>query len=204
MSMEISQEDGATLRKLVPALNNIVNRICDKIDSVNENINRNYNELKVQLQADIDEAKADAREAVQIAQQSKAEAVEAKLYAKECKDAAVIAEQNFDRLEFQYEDAQVEIKELKQEVNDLSNYSRKTNLIARGIAEKDNENCEHEVTQFFKSKLELSDEYIQSMKIVNCHRLGGQPRRGNHGSVQLLYGLQTTTINNQYGSADKN
>ena len=30
---------------------------------------------------------------------------EAKLYAKECKDAAVIAEQNFDRLEFQYEDA---------------------------------------------------------------------------------------------------
>ena len=25
-----------------------------------------------------------------------------------------------------------------------------------------------------------------------------------HGSVQLLYGLQTTTINNQYGSADKN
>ena len=55
----------------------------------------------------------------------------------------------FDRLEFQYEDAQVEIKELKQEVNDLSNYSRKTNLIARGIAEKDNENCEHEVTQFF-------------------------------------------------------
>ena len=155
MSMEISQEDGATLRKLVPALNNIVNRICDKIDSVNENINRNYNELKVQLQADIDEAKADAREAVQIAQQCKAEAVEAKLYAKECKDAAVIAEQNFDRLEFQYEDAQVEIKELKQDVNDLSNYSRKTNLIARGIAEKDNENCEHEVTQFFKNKLEL-------------------------------------------------
>ena len=178
MSMEISQEDGATLRKLVPALNNIVNRICDKTDSVNENINRNYNELKVQLQADIDEAKADAREAVQIAQQCKAEAVEAKLYAKECKDAAVIAEQNFDRLEFQYEDAQVEIKELKQEVNDLSNYSRKTNLIARGIAEKDNDNCEHEVTQFFKNKLELSDEYIQSMKIVNCHRLGGQPRRG--------------------------
>ena len=32
MSMEISQEDGATLRKLVPALNNIVNRICDKIE----------------------------------------------------------------------------------------------------------------------------------------------------------------------------
>ena len=60
----------------VPALNNIVNRICDKIDSVNENNNRNYNELKVQLQADIDEAKADAREAVQIAQQCKAEAVE--------------------------------------------------------------------------------------------------------------------------------
>ena len=24
----------------------------------------------------------------------------------------------------------------------------------------------------------ISDEYIQSMKIVNCHRLGGQPRRG--------------------------
>ena len=91
-----------------------MNRICDKIDSVNENINRNYNELKVQLQADIDEAKADAREAVQIAQQCKAEAAEAaeaKLYAKECKDAAVIAEQNFDRLEFQYEDAQVEIKD---------------------------------------------------------------------------------------------
>ena len=62
---------------------------------------------------------------------------------------------------------------LKQNVNQLDNYSRRNNLVI-GIEEKDNEQCEKLVRTFFKDKLKLDSNSVNQMRIVGCHRLGKQ------------------------------
>ena len=66
-----------------------------------------------------------------------------------------------------------ESKQVKQQSNN-ENYSRRKNIIIRGIAENEiNIICEEEARTFICEKLNLSKETVAAMDIVRCHRMGG-------------------------------
>ena len=62
----------------------------------------------------------------------------------------------------------------------LENYSRKDNLIFRGIQESNNETeekCSEETRNFLKNKLKVDEALVNSMMFVRCHRLGSKLSR---------------------------
>ena len=64
---------------------------------------------------------------------------------------------------------------LKRRADDMEVYSRKDNLIIRGIDEQKNETeqlCVDAVKMFFKEQLKLDEGAISAMKFVRCHRIG--------------------------------
>ena len=65
--MEIDTDEGKSLRSLVPALNNLVKQLCEKIDGVNANID----ELRTELHANVNDVKNVAQEAQHIAKDNK-------------------------------------------------------------------------------------------------------------------------------------
>ena len=78
-----------------------------------------------------------------------------------------------DRLE-------VKVKQNVQQSNSSENYSRRNNIVVRGIVETDNETnekCEEEIKSFLLNKLSLSAESVSALRIERCHRMGGK-RRG--------------------------
>ena len=161
--MEIDTDEGKSLRSLVPALNNLVKQLCEKIDGVNANID----ELRTELHANINDVKNVAQEALHIAKDSKL--------------AFDGVQQQLDRMQFQFECVYEENKQLKYDIAYLDNYNRRSNIIVRGIPEKENETesmCEDLMRSFMKNKLGLDDVFIGSTKFVQCHRLGRKPNGG--------------------------
>ena len=60
-------------------------------------------------------------------------------------------------------------------------YSRKENLIIRGIAEQESETeelCVAAVKAVFINKFEINDACVNSIQIVRCHRLGNRDTSG--------------------------
>ena len=80
-----------------------------------------------------------------------------------------------EQLEFTCEQLSSENKELKSHSNEFDNYSRRGNIVIRGIVEpqqESNGDCEQTVRGFFKAQLKLPDDVINAMHIERCHRLG--------------------------------
>ena len=73
---------------------------------------------------------------------------------------------------------------LKQNVNQLDNYSCRNNLVIEGIEEKDYEQCEKLECTFFKNKLKVDSNSVNQMRIIGCHRLGKQ--FGHKGRPQSI------------------
>ena len=73
-------------------------------------------------------------------------------------------------LQFQFECVYEENKQLKNDIARLDNYNRRSNIIVRGIAEKENETepmCEDLMQSFWmKNKLGLDDVFNGSSKFV--------------------------------------
>ena len=67
---------------------------------------------------------------------------------------------------------------LKQKITHLENYSRRDNLTIRRIPETKDEVCKTVVKTFCKDKLKLDTAFVDSIKIVRCHRLG-ERQQGN-------------------------
>ena len=84
-----------------------------------------------------------------------------------------------------------ENNQVKQQSNKNENYSRRKNIVRRGITEKDNEInviCKEEARKFICEKLNLSKETVSTMDFVRCHRMGGLDgkRRGRHEQKRPL------------------
>ena len=63
---------------------------------------------------------------------------------------------------------------LKEQSNNLELYSRKNNIIIRGIKDSNQETqqqCETAVRDFFKIKLNIPEAKVEAMPFVRCHRL---------------------------------
>ena len=176
--MELTADDGKSLKSLLTAVNTLVKKVEEKIDTLSERMDRNFAELKLQMHDEIAEAKTAACEALELAQQSDAKAAEALRTAVQCKEAVKLANEQRDYMKYQFEESQSEKNELQEEVNHLNNYSRKNNLVIRGITEKKDENCNELIRNFLKNNLQLSAECVDSLQIARSHRLGGPPPPG--------------------------
>ena len=72
-------------------------------------------------------------------------------------------------------DLQAENVQLKEDRDDNDIYSRKSNLVLKGIPEskdEDDNQCEAVVKTFFKNELKLNDQMVRDMQLVACHRFG--------------------------------
>ena len=74
-------------------------------------------------------------------------------------------------------------KQIRQQTNSNENYSRRKNIVIRGIAEEEDETnatCEEKVRRFMCEKLKLTEDTVSAVDIVRCHRMGGldAKRRG--------------------------
>ena len=71
-------------------------------------------------------------------------------------------------------------KKVKQNVeqsNNSENYSRLNNIVVRGIVEAENETNEKredELRTFLCTKLNMSAETVDALRVERCHRMGGK------------------------------
>ena len=75
---------------------------------------------------------------------------------------------------------------IKQQSNNNEYYSRRKNIIIRGITECENETnaiCEEEARKFICNKLKIDEDAVSAMDIVRCHRMGGRDGK-RHGARQ--------------------
>ena len=65
-------------------------------------------------------------------------------------------------------------KLLTQHTNNLENYSRRNNLLIRGlpvVPQETDDMCEQTTRNFLKKQLKLTDASVDNMQFVGCHRL---------------------------------
>ena len=70
--------------------------------------------------------------------------------------------------------------------NNLENYSRRNNIVIRGIPENNiesNAECEGKARNFFRNELQLNEETVRKMHFVRVHRMGLFQRKNNHVKV---------------------
>ena len=77
-------------------------------------------------------------------------------------------------------------KKVKQNVeqsNNSENYSRLNNIVVRGIVEAENETNEKredELRKFLCTKLNMSAETVDALRVERCHRMGGKKHGAAH------------------------
>lgn len=159
MAIQIKLEEGKNIKGLVIALNGIFATISNKLDGLSESLKELKDDVIIR---DINEAKAAADQAI----------------IKSDENTAAIAtlREDINKIKFYYEGVNEENNKLKEKVNYLENYSRRNNLVIRGVAESDGEACEELVRTFMKDNLHLSDTFINSVQFHRCHRLGNKPQ----------------------------
>ena len=164
MPFEISDQDTKSLKSLGQALKDILNSIDKKLDSNTESITDNINTFKTELFTAIKEVRSTAQEALSQA----------------TKNSEAINEIR-ETIQYTIETVNIENNTLRKKINSLENYSRRSNLVIRGIPEQETEtpeSCEQLVRAFFKNQLKLSDNFTAGVKFVRCHRIGAKPADG--------------------------
>ena len=103
---------------------------------------------------------------------------------------------------------------LKQKITHLENYSRRDNLTIGGIPETKDEICEAVVKRFCKEKLKLDTAFVDSIRIVRCHRLGERPQGNakwtrpiivrfyNFGDRQQVWSARSKLAGTSFGVAE--
>ena len=169
-------------KPLIDTLNPIIDRLEQLIEGVNKNVNLQFATFREDVNKRIENIDSAATTALTLAQQnevsiqsmgSKIEQMETTC-AKLTSDINTITVKN-EQLEITCEQLSTENKELKSHSNELDNYSRRSNIVIRGIVEpqqESNAECEQTVRAFFKAQLKLPDDVINAMHIERCHRLG--------------------------------
>lgn len=160
-------------KTLIDGLNSVFNKLEKQIDGINNNINSQFKTFKEEICAQVDEIKVTATNALSLAQENE----------KNIKDMRT----EMGYINFTCDNLISENKMLKQRTNSLENYSRRNNIVIRGIAETDKEtnaSCEESVRNFLRDQLKLSDDIVEAMTFIRCHRLGGREKKNFQGRSQ--------------------
>jgi len=161
-------------KSLIDQLNVQFLYVVKLIKSVNDNIDKRFDNFK----EEIDSIRATTESTKAIAEQNRIDIATIR--------SEVLSEVDF--LKFTCEKLSSENQTLKQQTNKLENYSRRSNVIIRGIKEEENESlmsCENKARDFFKQQLQLDGNTVNDLKFVRCHRMGGTYRKQNQRTSQI-------------------
>ena len=171
-------------KALIDTLNPIIDRLEKLIAGVNENTNQQFKTFKEEFNNKIDDIKGTATSALTLAQHNEQsiQTMSSRIDSLETTCAKLSVENKSinirnDKLEFTCEQLSNENRQLKQHTNNLDNYSRRSNVVIRGITEpqqESNADCERAARDFFKDQLKLSDDVVGAVKFERCHRLGNR------------------------------
>ena len=162
MTLKIDGDEVKSIKALVVSLNGIFKIIDEKLDGLADSIKTLSDE---QILGALNSAKDTADAALAIATENKRAIHEA-----------------IDKIEYFSQLVEEENLKLKQKLNHLENYSRRDNFVIRGVAETKDEVCEDVVKKFCKDQLKLDSVFLDSIKVVRCHRLGEKP----HGKAKWI------------------
>ena len=194
MALKIDGDEVKSIKALVVSLNGVFKIIDEKLDGLVDSIKTLSDE---QILGAVKGAKDTADAALAIVTENK----------------KAIHQVN-DKIEYFIELVEEENFKLKQKLNHLENYSRRDNLVIRGIAETKDEVCETIVKNFCKDKMKIDSVFFDSIKIVRCHRLGerqhGKPkwirpnivRFYNFGDRQQVWGARSKLAGTPYGATE--
>jgi len=160
-------------RTLIDILNSNLIKIQMQIRGINDNIGEKFRSFK----KDIESIKSTSDAALQLAQENKKNIEDLRAEQKNNNDEI---KEEINYLKFTCEDLLSENKSLKQHTNNLENYSRRNNIVIRGVAESRGENnadCANKARNFLINKLMLQADVVNRMVFVRCHRLGGYDKR---------------------------
>lgn len=156
--MLISPEDGKSLKSLVLRLTTILGGIDEKLNKI-DGVNETLTALKDGV----------LLETVNTTKQVAESALEKTL---ENTAAITTLQEKMAKMKYNYNNINQENIKLKSQVNYLDNYGRRNNLVVRGIAETNEEDCVKLLRSFLKNNLNMDDNFTNSVKFVRCHRLG--------------------------------
>ena len=148
-----------------------------------------FETLKSDVIVKVEKAESTANEALSLAKENEKTLESFKL---ETTEKFELLKTENKRLKYKNDRLTFENDKVKQQSNNNENYSRRKNIVMRGISEKDNEtniNCEDEARKFMCEKLNLNKDTVAAMDIVRCHRMGGldgKRRGGRHEQKRPL------------------
>ena len=200
-------------RNLIDILNSQFERFELRFDNVNDNIQQlknNMNEQFEDLKKDINKVQIVAQTALSLSEQNKKDIIDMCSELDDAKkEMAEIQSQLTDsNCEMKYckhscNELIAENKSLKLHTNKLDNYSRRMNIIIRGIddsKEETNDQCVHKVYDFMKNQLKLDNGTLDRIKFAGCHRLSVSTNRNRREHHQQM---KRPIIVQFFNSADK-
>ena len=171
-------------KTLIDTLNPIIDRLEKLIDGVNQNTNKQFKTFREEFSNKIDNIKGTATSALTLAQQNEQniQSMNSRIDILETTCEKLSAENKSinirnDKLENTCEELSNENRELRQHTNNLFNYSRRSNVVIRGITEpqqESNADCVKAARDFFMNQLNLSHDIVEAMNFERCHRLGNR------------------------------
>ena len=173
-------------KSITESLNAIRNEIKNEIAETREKIEDRFDQLSQQLVTDVRNASKLANDALDLATRNehailaiKQTQQEHEQSIKELKEAHAQAtklhKQEMFSLTVKYDGVKNDNIKLQRQQEKQESYSRRDNLIIRGIKENDNETedaCMKLVRNFFVEQLCVPEAEAASMVFVRCHRVG--------------------------------
>ena len=205
--IEYPQKTSEWGKVLIDGLNKILEKMESQMTSINDNTNTQVSALRDEMLLKVNEVQNTASRALATADENaefnkniRNEMDELKRDCeknnKDIRDEMIlIKEENKkiskenDSLRYQNEHMNNKCIELNHQTNSIENYSRRKNLVIRGISETEQESddlCESATKTFMKTQLKLSDAAVNEMQFVKCHRTGPKFKQNHHGRQPVL------------------
>ena len=158
----------------------LIDNLNDIFSGIIQNITGQLEALKLEIVAKVDAVQKTATDALTLAQDNQKKIDELTTETNKRFDE-VIAENK--SLKCINDNLEKKIKQNIEQSNNSENYSRRNNIVVRGIVEAENETnekCEEELRKFLCTKLKMSAETVDALRIERCHRMGGKKRGAAH------------------------
>ena len=160
-------------KTLIDNLNSIFEGFEKHNNAVLNKISEQFEALKSDVIVKVEKAESTANEALLLAKENH-ETLET--FKKETTEKFNCVSAENKILKYNNDRLVCENKQMRQQTNNNENYSRRKNIVIRGVAEEENETnviCEEKVRKFMCEKLKLTEDTVSTMDIVRCHRMGG-------------------------------
>ena len=142
-------------------LNEEMQSMNTKMDSMQTNFDDRFEKFSTEIMNDVAKATTLATDAIKLA--------------KSYDERLHKIEINQKHMNVKYDGVVEYCKQLEKRCDNQESYSRRSNLVIRGIVEKKEESvddCARAAKNFFQQKLSMTEDEVNSIEFVRCHRIG--------------------------------